>query len=269
MATSSLPADQASDAEWARRLEAAIGTDRLSLAYQPKLLLGSGEIGGVEALSRWDDPRLGSIPAAAFVPLAERAGLIDPLTDWMLGAALAQWARWRDSGSIVRLACNVSAISLGALDLPDRIERMCERGGVPNEMLTIEVTESATQNIVSLLDTLTRFRLKGFGVALDDFGTGYSSLLQLRQLPYSEIKIDRSFVTDIATSQESRLIVKAIVDLAHAMRLRATAEGVEDAAMLAVLGEIGCDEAQGYFISRALDGDSLGEWLSRRAASRS
>jgi EAL domain-containing protein (putative c-di-GMP-specific phosphodiesterase class I) len=135
--------------------------------------------------------------------------------------------------------------------------------GMPCDHLTIEVTESATQSVVRLLDTLSRLRLKGIRVSLDDFGTGYSSLIQLRQLPYSEIKIDQCFVRDAARSRESRLIVKAVIDLAHGMGLSATAEGIEDSDTFTLLQELGCDEAQGYFIGRPMAGASLVEWLVR------
>jgi EAL domain-containing protein (putative c-di-GMP-specific phosphodiesterase class I) len=172
---------------------------------------------------------------------------------------------WRDQGLEVRVAFNISALSLRDVYLPDYIQKLCMQEGMPCEFLTIEVTESATQNVVRLLDTLTRFRLKGIGVSLDDFGTGYSSLLQLRQLPYSEIKIDRCFVGDAASSKEARLIVKAIVDLAHGMGLVATAEGVEDAATLDLLREIRCDDAQGFLISKPMEGARLAEWIMKFA----
>jgi EAL domain-containing protein (putative c-di-GMP-specific phosphodiesterase class I) len=133
--------------------------------------------------------------------------------------------------------------------------------GVPCDHLTVEVTESATQNVVRLLDTLTRFRLKGISVSLDDFGTGYSSLMQLRRLPYSEIKIDQGFVRDAVVSCESRLICKAIVDLAHGMGLVATAEGVEDLETWALLKALGCDDAQGFLISKPIAGAALPRWL--------
>jgi EAL domain-containing protein (putative c-di-GMP-specific phosphodiesterase class I) len=251
----------ASDSEAAGRLRDGLERGALSVLYQPKLDLSSGSLAGVEALARWNDPERGAIPASTFVPLAERSGLIDLLTDRMLKAALRQWAAWREQGLTTRLAFNISALSLVDVTLPDRIERMCMYEGVPCNHLTVELTESATQTAIKLLDTLARFRLKGFGVSLDDFGTGYSSLMQLRQLPYSEIKIDRCFVSEVATARESRLIVKAIIDLAHAMGLRATAEGVEDVATLRLLEELRCDEAQGFLISEPLEGHRLIEWL--------
>lgn len=251
----------ASDKECAVRLRRGLDRGDVTLAYQPKVSVASGAVTGVEAVSRWRDSALGEVEPSLFVPVAERCGLIDELTEWVLRSALRQWVAWREQGIRLRLAVNVSALSLRDVYLPDHIQRMCMQQGMPCEYLTIEVTESATQNVVRLLDTLTRFRLKGFSVSLDDFGTGYSSLVQLRQLPYSEIKIDRCFVQDAATSRDSRLIVRAIIDLAHGMGLTATAEGVEDNETLALLSELGCDELQGFLIAQPMRGPAFVDWL--------
>ena len=258
-------ATPASSAECATRLQLALHRGELTMEFQPKFHIRTGVFSGVEALARWEDPESGPIPPSVFVAVAERSGLTDALTEWGLKAVVAQWARWRDQGLNVPVAFNISALSLRDVYLPDYIQKLCMQEGMPCEYLTVEVTESATQNVVRLLDTLTRFRLKGIGVSLDDFGTGYSSLLQLRQLPYSEIKIDRCFVADAARSKEARLIVRAIVDLAHGMGLVATAEGVEDVATLDLLREIGCDDAQGFLISKAMEGSKLADWLMNLA----
>jgi EAL domain-containing protein (putative c-di-GMP-specific phosphodiesterase class I) len=155
-------------------------------------------------------------------------------------------------------------LTLRDIYFPDFLQRLCQMEGVPCDQLTLEVTEGATQHAVRLLDTLTRFRIKGMGLALDDFGTGYSSLLQLRQLPYTELKIDRCFIADAARDPESRLIVKSIVDLAHGLGLTATAEGVEDEATLDLLRELGCDRAQGFLIAHPMAGPALIPWLLDR-----
>jgi EAL domain-containing protein (putative c-di-GMP-specific phosphodiesterase class I) len=246
---------------WATRLQLALERGELSLVYQPKVHLATGAVSGVEALARWLDPELGPVCPSLFVPIAERFGLIDALTDWGLRTALGQWAAWAEQGTRIHLAFNISALSLRDPYLPDYIQRLCMTQGVPCDHLTVEVTESATQNVVRLLDTLTRFRLKGISVSLDDFGTGYSSLMQLRRLPYSEIKIDQGFVRDASTSAESHLICKAIVDLAHGMGLVATAEGVEDLETWALLRALGCDDAQGFLLSRPMAGAALPRWL--------
>ena len=253
----------ATDERCARRLRRALARDEVLVCYQPKVGVVSGAVTGVEALSRWHDEELGEVPPAVFVGVAERCGLIDELTEAVLRAATRQWVAWREQGLKMRIAVNVSALTLRDVHFPDHLQRLCMREGMPCDHLTIEVTESATQNVVRLLDTLSRLRLKGINVSLDDFGTGYSSLIQLRQLPYSEIKIDQCFVKDAARSRESRLIVKAVIDLAHGMGLTATAEGVEDQATFDLLRELGCDEAQGFFVARPMAGVSLVEWLLR------
>ncbi|MEA3035000.1 MAG: hypothetical protein QOH04_759 [Sphingomonadales bacterium] len=249
------------DSELALELQLAIERHELSLLYQPKVEIGSRRLVGVEALARWHHPRVGSVEPAVFIGLAERYGSIDALTEWVLRTGLAQWRSWSEQGLKTNIAFNISALSLRDIYFPDYLHRLCQTEGVPPANVTIEVTEGATQHLVRLLDTLTRFRLKGISVSLDDFGTGYSSLLQLRQLPYSELKIDRCFVRDAATSRESRLIIEAMIGLARGFGLTATAEGVEDEATLALLAELGCEQAQGYLIARPMEGWQLAPWL--------
>lgn len=253
------------DSDLATDLQLAIHRDELFLAFQPKIELASGELAGVEALARWNHSKYGAIDPAAFIPAAERFGLIDSLTEWVLLKALRQWVSWCEQGLRVNIALNVSALCLRDVWLPDYLHRCCQREGVPAECITVEVTEGATQHVVRLLDTLTRIRLKGMELALDDFGTGFSSLLQLRQLPYSELKIDKCFVRDAAVSQECRVIVKAVVELAHGLGLRATAEGVEDLQTLALLKDFGCDQAQGFVIAKPLEGAHLADWVLKQA----
>ncbi|MFL6734064.1 MAG: EAL domain-containing protein [Sphingomicrobium sp.] len=242
------------------RFGQALAEQRLHMAYQPKVALTDGNLVRVEALVRWDEPDLGLIPPSVFVPLAEAHGLIGELTVWVLETSLSQWVRWREQGLETSIAVNMSALSLEKLDFPDLVERTCRRLGVPTDCLVLELTEGATQPLINLMDTLTRFRIKGIRLALDDFGTGYSSLLQLRHLPFTELKIDRAFVSDLPVSNDCRLIVRCIVDLAHGLGLTTTAEGVETVDQLAILRELGCDLAQGYLISRALGPDRLQSW---------
>ena len=256
-----MPGDPVSPETCATKLQLAIQRGDLELAYQPKVHLQTGAVSGVEALCRWTDPDVGPVSPEVFIPLAERSGLIESLTDWALRTALRQWVSWCEQGLRTQLSFNISALTLRDLYLPDYVQRMCMLEGVPCEYLTLEVTETATQNAVRLLDTLTRFRLKGMSVSLDDFGTGYSSLVQLRTLPYSEIKIDRCFVQDASSSEESRLFCKAIIDLAHGMGLVATAEGVEDQETLDLLRQLGCDDAQGFLIARPLEGRKVPQWM--------
>jgi len=245
----------------------ALTEQRLHMVYQPKVALRDGCLKRVEALVRWDDPELGKIAPSRFVPLAERHGLIDELTQWGLTTILTQWRDWRDDGLDTCIAFNISALSLQHLDFPDLVERMCQEHGVPTDRLVMELTEGATQPLVKLMDTLTRFRIKGIGLAIDDFGTGYSSLMQLRQLPFTEVKIDQAFIADAEQSRDCRLIIQSIAGLAHGLGLTATAEGVETLAQLRLVRELGCDVVQGYLISPPLEPAALKAWQAdfRRA----
>jgi EAL domain-containing protein (putative c-di-GMP-specific phosphodiesterase class I) len=244
-------------------LARALEEQRLSMAYQPKVLLKDGSLTRVEALVRWEDAELGTVEPSRFVRLAEQHGLIDDLTLWGLRTILRQWVDWRDSGLDTSIAFNISALSLQHLDFPDLVERMCRALGVPADRLVLELTEGATQPLVKLMDTLTRFRIKGIGLAIDDFGTGYSSLMQLRQLPFSEVKIDQAFVADVHRSRDCRLIIRGITDLAHGLGLTATAEGVETVEQLRAVQELGCDLVQGYLISPPMGPAELKPWKAQ------
>lgn len=243
--------------------ERALLNGRLTMAYQPKVALDNGRLIRVEALVRWEDAKFGQVAPSRFVPLAERHGLIDQLTQWGLRTTLRQWLDWRSQGLDTAIAFNISALSLQHLDFPDLVERMCRALDVPTDRLVLELTEGATQPLVKLMDTLTRFRIKGIGLAIDDFGTGYSTLVQLKQLPFTDVKIDRVFVADMVGSNDSRVIVKSVIDLAHGLGLTATAEGVETPEQLAMLREMGCDTAQGFLIAQPLKAGELVAWNSR------
>jgi len=245
----------------AAALDRAIERGELVIVYQPKIALLSGALVGVEALMRWNSPRYGVIDPSVFIPLAERTGAIDELTEWGLQTALRQWRDWSEQGIKTDIAFNISALTLRDLQVPDFIERLCQVEGMPCEHLIIEVTEGATQHASRLLDTITRFRIKGMGVELDDFGTGYSSLLQLRQLPYTGVKIDRCFVKDAAFDPEARLIVRCVIELAHGLGLSTIAEGVEDEETIAVLRDLKCDQVQGFHIAEPFRGTELVHWL--------
>ncbi len=184
-------------------LQRALDRQQLHMVYQPKISVRDGSLRQVEALVRWEDPELGTVKPSHFVPLAEEHGLIHELTQWGLRVILKQWLDWRQEGVDTCIAFNISALSLQHLDFPDLVERMCRALGVPTDRLVLELTEGATQPLVKLMDALTRFRIKGIGLAIDDFGTGYSSLMQLRQLPFTEVKIDQAFVADAPHSRDS------------------------------------------------------------------
>jgi EAL domain-containing protein (putative c-di-GMP-specific phosphodiesterase class I) len=248
------------DEKLMRALARALREQRLHMLYQPMVKLRDGTLVSVEALVRWDDPDLGRIEPSRFIPLAEEHGLIDDLTHWGLRTILRQWLDWGEEGIDTSIAFNISALSLQHLDFPDLVERMCRGLEVPTDRLVLELTEGATQPLIKLMDTLTRFRIKGIGLAIDDFGTGYSSLMQLRQLPFTEVKVDQAFVADVAVSRDSRLIIQAITELAHGLGLVTTAEGVETTEQLRIVAELGCDIAQGYLIAEPLEPRALGPW---------
>ena len=230
------------------------------MVYQPNVRLRDGKLVRVEALVRWEDPEFGPVEPSRFIPLAEEHGLIDDLTQWGLTTILRQWLDWFEEGIDTSIAFNISALSLQHLDFPDFVERMCTALEVPTDRLVLELTEGATQPLVKLMDTLTRFRIKGIGLAIDDFGTGYSSMMQLRQLPFTEVKIDQAFVADVTQSRDCRLIVQTIAELAHGLGLSATAEGIETVEQLQAVRELGCDIAQGYLISQPMGPQALAAW---------
>ena len=248
------------DRQLVEGFERALADGELHMLYQPKVSLETGELVRLEALVRWDRPELGPVEPSRFVPLAEKHGLIGPLTEWGLRTTLQQWRDWRDQGLDTNVAFNISALSLQSLDFPDLVERICRELEVPTDRLVLELTEGATQPLIKLMDTLTRFRIKGIGLAIDDFGTGYSSLMQLRQLPFTELKIDRLFVKDLPRDHDCSVIVKSMIDLAHALGLLATAEGVETPEQLRFLRAIRCDVAQGYLVAQPLEPAALAGW---------
>jgi EAL domain-containing protein (putative c-di-GMP-specific phosphodiesterase class I) len=185
------------------------------------------------------------------------------LTDWVIGAAVRAWKHLLDLGVSTPIAVNVSPLNLHDLAFPDRIAKKMAAAGMPAEHLCLEITETAaSSDPARMMDVLTRVRLKGMRLAIDDFGTGYSSLKALRQLPFSEIKIDQSFVADMTTSSDSRAIVKAIVDLAHNMEMAAVAEGVDSEMKARMLEEMHVDALQGFLIARSMPVEQLPMWLT-------
>lgn len=248
-------------------LKRAADTGDLFLMYQPKLDLRTDMITGVEALARWQHPKRESICPSAFIPATERGGFIDWFSEWVLKVAVRQWSAWRSEGLDLELAVNISALNLEHVSFPDRVSTICAEVAMPCERLMLELTEGATQEAIRLMDTVSRFRLKGFGISLDDFGTGYGSLVHLRGLPFTELKIDQRFVSDLLVSKDSRAITRGLIAIAHDIGLSVTAEGVEDLATLEALRAFQCDKAQGFAIGRPMTGDLLPMWINRRSCS--
>ena len=245
-------------------LRHALEHDELTLHYQPKAALATGQVSHLEALVRWDRPGHGLQPPSEFVPLAERTGLIKQLSVSVLDAALRQMRAWADAGRDMTVAVNLSARNLLEADLPETVAGLLADHGVPADRLILEITESAVMSDEThSLDVLVRLSELGVSLSIDDFGTGYSSLSRLRRLPVDEIKIDRSFVAHMDRERGDALIVQSTVELAHNLGLRVVAEGVETKAIWTALAELGCDYAQGYFLCRPMPPDALCAWLEQ------
>lgn len=251
-------------------LRDAIGSDQLCLHYQPKLHLPSGTICGVEALIRWNHPELGSVAPDRFIALAERSGLIAPLTRWVIGEAARQSSLWRATGIDLPIAVNITPRSLQDPAFPDEVVDMLLPLRLPAAALCLELTERAvTTDPDAAVRACRRLTEAGIQLSLDDFGTGQSSLRYLAALPISELKIDMSFVRPLTTSPQAEGIARMIIDLAHHLRQTATAEGVEDQPTADLLARLGCDTIQGYHLSRPLSAAELTAWIvARRPANR-
>jgi len=242
-------------------LRYALSLGQLVLHYQPKVSITTSEVVGAEALVRWQHPDRGLIYPDSFIPLAERTGLIGPLTTYVLGAALTQARTWMDAGQPLMVSVNLSARNLLDERLPQQVADLLAAHGVPAELLELEITESAMMTepdrAQSLLEALAAL---GVRLSIDDFGAGYTSLGQLKNLPITELKIDRSFITNLGTDSSDAKIVHSIVDLGHNLGLVIVAEGVEAAHVLADLTRFGCDIAQGYYLSRPVHAEAFDTW---------
>ncbi len=251
----------------AGELRRAIEGDELVVYYQPKADLESGRIVGAEALVRWQHPERGLVPPNEFIPVAERTGLIKPLSRYVLAAALAQCAAWNRDGHELHVSVNLTIPDLLDLDLPDRIATMLAETGARSDQLELEITESTIlADPFRVRDVLNRLNEMGLRLAIDDFGTGYSSLAYLKRLPVQTIKIDRSFVMAMDTSPSDATIVRSTIDLGRNLGLDVVAEGVETQDAWDALQNQGCTLAQGYFISRPVPAGELESLLDERAA---
>jgi len=242
-------------------LRQAIERNELRLYCQPKATIASGQPCGAEALVRWDHPVHGSINTGEFIKIAEQAALITPLTNWMLKAAFSQAHAWYEAGLARPLSVNLSVHDLRDARLSERIRGLFSTWGLPPELIQFEITESALmEDPTSTLDTLARLKELGVELYIDDYGTGYSSLSYLQKLPVDWIKIDQSFVKPMATNNDSGLIVRSTIELAHNLGLRVVAEGVESQVLWDQLGAWGCDVAQGFFVGEPMPADRFNEW---------
>lgn len=253
----------------------ALERKEFNVVYQPKVTCHDGELIGAEALVRWQHPEFGIVSPAAFIPFVESSGLIHRLTEHVLDQAL----RWRAAfgfDSNFHLAVNLSALTIAKEALPgpapdqkdsfaDRLALKCLELQIRPSSIILELTESsAMENPVDSLALLTRLRMKGFQLSIDDFGTGFSSMQQLARLPFSEIKVDQSFVASALQSAESRTIIRSIIDLGHSLGLRVTAEGVEDLETFRWLKKVGCNQAQGFLIGRPMPPNEFLDWIETK-----
>ena len=250
-------------------LNRALAGGQLVLHYQPKVELATASLVGVEALVRWQHPQAGLVYPDQFISMAEDHALIDQLTHAVLVAALWQARLWKDGGLDLQVAVNVSMDNLEALDFPDTVAQLAGEAGIALPRLVLEVTESRLmKDMRAPLDILTRLRLKRIGLSIDDFGTGHSSLAQLRDVPFDELKLDRSFVNGAAADQRLGAIVEGTLAMAHQLGIKTVAEGVEDKADWDYLCALGCNVAQGYFIARPMPGHELPAWRDAWALRR-
>jgi EAL domain-containing protein (putative c-di-GMP-specific phosphodiesterase class I)/CheY-like chemotaxis protein len=257
-------------------LKRGIAAGEIVPYYQPKASLTERGwvVDGVEALARWQHPKLGVVMPDEFVPLAERTGAIGDLTSSVLGAALAQLRAWNDEHLKLSCAVNVPPTLVTDLSFPDRVAEQLRRFSLDGSQLVLEITETATmQNPTMTMDILARLRVKRIGLSLDDFGTGYSSLTQLYQMPFNEMKIDKSLVINVPHSREANTMVGSLIELGHNLGLKICAEGVENRAALDMLAILRCDRCQGFFISRAVPAHDIpslvGRWNGESPAASS
>lgn len=251
-------------------LRGAIDRGEFSVHYQPQLDLRTGRVSGMEALLRWNNVELGEVPPLEFIPIAEESGLIDLIGEWVLHAACRQAQTWLSAGlPLERMAVNVSAVQIAQPDFIDRVARILEHTGLEPSVLELELTEGALiANIERARATLDRLKALRVKIAIDDFGVGYSNMNHLKQLSIDRLKMDRSFISGIDTTDRDRAIASAIISMAQSMNLRVTAEGVEDFKQLAVLESQHCDEIQGFYIARPMPAEKAEAYLRTYARTR-
>jgi diguanylate cyclase (GGDEF)-like protein len=251
----------------AGQLRGAIAGGQMIVLHQPKVDLASGTVVSTEALVRWQHPTEGLLSPAVFLPVAEQTNTMGPLALEVLELALRDVAAWRADGLVAEVAVNLSAANLLDVELPGIVAAALERHALAPSALRFEVTEtSVLADAERCVAVLTALRRLGVGLSLDDFGTGHASLARLATLPVDELKIDRSFITDVATNAAHRAIARTIVDLGRSLGLRVVAEGIEDEQCLAVVRALGCDAAQGFGLGRPAPAAVVGELLARSAA---
>ena len=244
-------------------LRNAFKNNELVVFYQPKVSLNNDSHASAEALVRWQHPERGLVPPNLFIPLAENNDLIDELTWIVLEQSMNHCKEWSSRGLDVDISINMSANTLKELDLPEKMDRLIKKHDLKPTQIILEITESALmQELIKSLDILTRLRMKGFQLSIDDFGTGYSSLVQLYRAPFSEIKIDQSFVSVMEHDTEAATIVETTIMLGRKLNMKTIAEGVETESCRKILQKLGCDQAQGYLFAKPMPAEEVFPWFS-------
>ncbi|WP_323815211.1 EAL domain-containing response regulator [Cellvibrio sp. NN19] len=249
-----------------KQLKLALERATIQVYYQPKVDLETMKLAGVEALARWKNQQGDWIPPGIFIPLAEEHGLIGDLTLSVLEQVLQDMNSWWEQGNYIPVAINLSVKSLAEFNLANDIIQRVIRQGIPAHFITFEITESAlVMDLPSALATISRLRLKGFGISIDDYGTGFSSLQQLSRFPFSELKIDRTFIHGAPSRQYIRNILKSAIEMGQRLGINTVAEGVETEAELHLLKSLGCNQAQGFLLARPMSGRELMGWVDQES----
>jgi EAL domain-containing protein (putative c-di-GMP-specific phosphodiesterase class I)/FixJ family two-component response regulator len=261
--------DQAVDIDLDKEdLEKCMDSDGIEVQYQPKIDVRTLEFVAVETLVRMRHPTHGVLEPASFLAQIEKSGLIARMTQEVARQAIAQSADWARQSLNLQVAINVSPLLLTDLDLPETFADLTDEFGLDRDEVVLEITESwASQDDIAALDILTRLRMKGFHLSIDDFGTGYSTMAQLNELPYSEMKLDQTFIRNCVRDAEARAIVESSIELGHKLGMKVVAEGIEKQEDWDLISDLRCDEGQGYFIARPMKASSIPDWLSHWNAS--
>jgi EAL domain-containing protein (putative c-di-GMP-specific phosphodiesterase class I) len=251
-------------------LRTAVVKQQMQIVYQPFVDIKTKKVLGVEALIRWNHPKLGLLFPYDFIPLAEETGMIVPIGKWILETVCRQGKKLHDQGIPLKMTVNLSARQFTEVELVNTITETLAISELPANYLELEITESvAMENITRTSSKLNDLKKHGISIAIDDFGTGYSSLSYLKRFPVQKLKIDKSFVKHSITDAQDSTIIKAIISMSHDLGLKVCAEGVEDAQQYSLLESLGCDIAQGYFVSKPLSADDLQIWLASHKAKNS
>jgi EAL domain-containing protein (putative c-di-GMP-specific phosphodiesterase class I) len=242
-------------------LQKGLAEDCVEVFFQPKVSVIDKKIVGAECLARWRHPERGILGPLSFIPVLEAHGLINALTKVVLTKGAKQLAQWTAQGHHLRIAVNVSMDDLNQLDLPEEFDSIVKNADIRSDQITLELTESRLmENLTVSLEILTRLRLKGFGLSIDDFGTGFSTMENLKQLPFTELKVDRAFVNGACQDEAARAILGSSIQLGKIFNLRLVAEGVENQQDWDLIADSGCDEVQGFFIAKPMPAQEFIDW---------